>query len=883
MAARLVYLVPHTHWDREWYLPFQSFRVRLVDLIDGMLETMEADPRFVFTLDGQLATVDDYLEVRPEAEPRLRRLIGEGRLAVGPWQILMDEFLVSGESIIRNLETGQRRAKELGGVMNVGYLPDMFGHVAQMPQILRRAGIDVAVVWRGVPEAITGHRFLWEGPDGSTVRAEYLVGGYGNAAYLLDGGSLAERLDGLAAELEPWFGPEGLLAMYGTDHMAPVPDLLAQVDCANEQGRYRVQLATLGGYLEANDGQDRELVRLRGELRSAARANMLAGVTSSRIDLKAACARAERLLERYAEPLQALWCDRWPQKFLDLAWSRVLQNSAHDSICGCSADPVCAQVLVRFAEAEQIADELRRRAAEAVAARVPRRAVAIINPSPAPRRGLVELRLAIPPNWGEVALELPDGSRVGTQETGRTVPMLWQAELSAAEVARFSRRVHGRELFGRWLNTVSIDEDGRTITLEVGAEREPEEFDVEVVRRRVESLSSEGRWHVEIVEPQQRTLLADVPVPALGWTAMRPVEGPGTVAHAVHGESHTLTNGLLEVEVAEDGTLRIGPLEGVGRLVDGGDFGDSYNYAPPASDMLVEEPDLVSVDLRSAGPVRGELEVVRSYRWPRAVLPDGAARSSDKATVAVTTLVELRAGEPFVRLRVSFENPCSDHRLRFHVTLARTAESTFAEGQFAVVERSGVPEAGHGEVPIETYPARGFVDAGGVAVLLDHVLEYELVQGCALALTLLRATGLISRSTNPWREEPAGPEVPIPDCQCRRPWSVAFAIYPHAGSWVEADVLAWAESYQHDFLVTTGRGDGGEIASVEGLRLEGHGVCLCSLRRREGRLELRMVNEEPEPRSAVVAGALFERELRLSLEPWEIRTVEDLAPQRDEA
>jgi mannosylglycerate hydrolase len=873
MAVRLVYLVPHTHWDREWYLPFQSFRLRLVDLIDGVLETMEADPRFVFTLDGQLATIDDYLEVRPEAEPRLRRLIEEGRLVVGPWQILMDEFLVSGESILRNLETGRRRAEELGGMMNIGYLPDMFGHVAQMPQILRRAGIDVAVVWRGVPEAITSHRFLWEAPDGSTVRAEYLVGGYGNAAYLLDGGSLAERLDGLAADLDPWFGSDGLLAMYGTDHMAPAPELLAQVDRVNEQGRYRVELATLSAYLAASDGEDGDLVRLRGELRSAARANMLVGVTSSRIDLKAACARTERLLERYAEPLQALWCDRWPQEFLDLAWSRVLQNSAHDSICGCSADPVCAQVLVRFAEAEQIADELRLRAAEAVAARVPRRAVAVLNPSPAPRRGLVEVGLAIPTDWKEVAFELPDGSRVGTQETGRAVPVLWHAELSGAEVARFSRRVHGRELFGRWVNTVSIGEDGRRITVEVGAERDREDLDVEALRRRVESLSSEGRWHVEIVEPQQRTLLADVPVPALGWTAMRPVEGPGTVEHAVRGDGRTLTNGLLEVGVAEDGTLRIGPLEGVGRLVDGGDFGDSYNYAPPASDTLVEEPESVSVDLRSAGLVRAELEVVRTYRWPLAVLPDGAARSAEKAPVAVTTLVELRAGEPFARLRVSFENPCSDHRLRFHVMLARPAESSFAEGQFAVVERSGVPEAGHGEVPIETYPAGGFVDAGGVAVLLDHVLEYELVQRRELALTLLRATGLISRSANPWREEPAGPEVPIPDCQCRRPWSVAFAIYPHEGSWVEADVLAWAERYQHSFLAAAGRGEGGHISSVEGLRLEGRGVCLGSLRRRDGRLELRLVNEQPEPTDAVVAGALFECELHLSLEPWEIRTV----------
>ncbi|MEA2606350.1 MAG: 2-O-(6-phospho-alpha-D-mannosyl)-D-glycerate hydrolase, partial [Chloroflexota bacterium] len=141
----VVHVVPHTHWDREWYLPFQTFRMRLVELIDALLDDMEADERVRFTLDGQTATVDDYLEIRPENAARLARLVAAGRLAVGPWRILMDEFLVSGETLVRNLEAGVRRATELGRAMPIGYLPDMFGHVAQMPQILRRAGIADAV------------------------------------------------------------------------------------------------------------------------------------------------------------------------------------------------------------------------------------------------------------------------------------------------------------------------------------------------------------------------------------------------------------------------------------------------------------------------------------------------------------------------------------------------------------------------------------------------------------------------------------------------------------------------------------------------------------------------------------------------------------------
>src|SRR5690606_2669573 len=134
---RQVHIVPHTHWDREWYASFQTFRLRLVDLLDDLLPRMDGDPAYAhFLLDGQLAVVDDYLAVRPEAEDRLRRLIGSGRIAVGPWYTLPDEFLVGGETLVRNLQLGLRTADRFGGAMPVGYLPDMFGHVDQMPQIL---------------------------------------------------------------------------------------------------------------------------------------------------------------------------------------------------------------------------------------------------------------------------------------------------------------------------------------------------------------------------------------------------------------------------------------------------------------------------------------------------------------------------------------------------------------------------------------------------------------------------------------------------------------------------------------------------------------------------------------------------------------------------
>jgi mannosylglycerate hydrolase len=348
-----------------------------------------------------------------------------------------------------------------------------------------------------------------------------------------------------------------------------------------------------------------------------------------------------------------------------------------------------------------------------------------------------------------------------------------------------------------------------------------------------------------------------VPVPPLGWTALKPVEGTGSVTQPVEVAADGLDNGLLSVAVAADGTLSLGGVHGVGRLVDGGDEGDSYNYAPPAEDHLVEDPDDARVSVIAEGPVRGVVSIVRSYKWSPAQVP-----------VELDTTVELRAGERFCRVRVSFENPLSDHRLRFHIPLPRESRFSAAEGQFAVVERALEAEEGFAEVALPTFPAYGFVDAGGMAALLEHPMEYELVDGGReLALTVLRSTGLISRSAHAYRESPAGPEIPIPAAQCRGPWSIGLALYPHDGAWHEAGVLAELERYLHPFLVGPGAALDGPTTTT-GPELRGDGVVLSALRLSGRRLEARVACEHPEPVMAELGG------LEMELRPWEIRTIE---------
>ncbi len=183
MTGRRTLVVPHTHWDGNGTTPTQDFRLALVELIDTLIPLLERDASYpYFMLDGQMAVVDDYRSPSAGNEERLRALAAAGRLTMGPWYVLVDEFLISGETIVRDLEMGMSRSTAFGGAMEVGYLPDMFGHVAQMPQILRLAGFNDTVVWRGVPSQVTSSAFVWESPDGSDVRAEYLPVGYGNGA-----------------------------------------------------------------------------------------------------------------------------------------------------------------------------------------------------------------------------------------------------------------------------------------------------------------------------------------------------------------------------------------------------------------------------------------------------------------------------------------------------------------------------------------------------------------------------------------------------------------------------------------------------------------------------------------------------------------------------
>ncbi|MEV6166620.1 alpha-mannosidase [Streptomyces sp. NPDC051954] len=902
--------VPHFHWDREWYEPFQVFRHRLVTALDTVLETAEADPDFRFTVDGQMAAVEDYLEMRPENRDRVAALVAEGRLAVGPWLILLDEFLCSGETIVRNLQMGWAAAERLGGAMPIGYLPDMFGHVAQMPQILARAGVEHAALWRGVPGAVDGHAFRWRAPDGSEVRTEFLFDGYDNGLDVL---LVPDRIRSALAEYaemtaQRW-GGDPVLAMSGTDHNAPDPQLAAWLRKASGEER-PITVATLDEYIRGHV-RDEVTAVVTGELRSHARGNILPGVLSVRLGLKQRMAAAERTID-HAERMNALWSRRDDSSFLELAWHKIIESTAHDSVVGSGTDETCDQVAARLAEAAQTARAVRDTALAEPAARVPSDAYLVANPLPSARTALVEVDVVAPPKGTTLIATSADGSTHPVQLVSEAPTVLSDERMDASQLERVLRRIHRRELFGLLIDHYELTPNSLVFHLAEVPTGGP--FDLLILRGEVAAAAADypGEWQVRTLAEARATALVPVHVPASGLAGFRVAASDEPAAQATRAPARAavtpaadaLSNGLIEVVVADDGTLDVTGadgtvLHGVGRLVDGGDRGDSYNYAPPGRDVLVSQPAQVTVELVENGPLRARLRVTRVYEWPATLSCDRDRRSDDTIATPVEMLVEVRAGEPFVRVSTAFLNRSADHRLRFHVPLPKPVDTSASAGQFAVTERGLTAEGGWGEYPLPTFPASSFVSAGPATVLLDHSSEYELVDdGSALAITLLRAIGSISVNIHPLRDEPAASEIPAPGAQdLGMRIENRFAVLPSAAGWQGANAVALAEEFRNDVLVARGTApaEGQLPPDSSGVRVDGKDVLVSSIRRvhdddRGEGTEVRLAAMSDTPSTVRVTGRFTEATtvdllgrhlsgtpvddgLELALGPWEIRTV----------
>ena len=246
-------VISHTHWDREWYRPFEVFRLRLVDLIDRLLDIIGEYPDYVFHLDAQTVVLEDYLEIRPERERLLKEKIRKGNIVVGPWYLQNDYMLTSGESTIRNLLRGTKIAQSFGHCMKVGYSPDQFGNVSQLPQILKGFGIDSFIFGRGfskyvrdaqgniVPEQMPAE-FVWEGADGTRCLAVHMKYWYNNAQrFSQDVNKCRAMIESNLKVFEGCNVTPYMLMMNGVDHLEAQPDLLPVLQNLRENCGYDIR------------------------------------------------------------------------------------------------------------------------------------------------------------------------------------------------------------------------------------------------------------------------------------------------------------------------------------------------------------------------------------------------------------------------------------------------------------------------------------------------------------------------------------------------------------------------------------------------------------------------------------------------------------------
>ena len=912
--SRLLYIIPHSHWDREWYHTFQQFRLQLVALIDTLLDTLAADPAYThFMLDGQTVVLEDYAEIHPERVPELRTAITAGRISIGPWYVHPDEFLVSGEAIVRNLLMGARLCEEWGGRMAVGYVPDQFGHTAQLPRIWRGFGIESAVLWRGVTRDAARLAFRWQALDGAEVLACALPEGYNNGEHLpMSGHALAERLRALARPLEHLAtSDQPLLILNGGDHSAVQAGLAAALAAAQEAlgQEYTVVQGTLPSYISALRQAGPPAAVIRGELRDSRDVFLLPAVLSARIPLKQRNTTIQTLLERQAEPLAvaaAALGTPYPLGELRQSWRYLLHNHPHDSICGCGIDQVAAEMSTRFAWAEQIGEAVRDAALANVAARVGSLApgaedphtlaITIWNGAPVATEGRIEVEVSLIGEAGRYEI---------VESGGEPVPHIWLGDRGEAptrvEIARdelpdfetILAQIEGDRVFGMGIHAVSMRVLGRALHIEVttGDQAIVRRAQLEEAARDASTLADDAGCQKIVATIHRATHLKLAawapPVPACGYRTLllRPrAKAGGAMPFTPAGPAElapVIENARYRVEAdPRTGILTISDRKGgvqvsANLLRDGGDAGDLYTYSPPPYDTMITSEASVPTIERLDDALGQCLRIRQPLRVPRALAASRQERELEIVEIAVSTEVRLAPDDPLIRFSTTVDNSAQDHRLRLHVSTPFAADRVHAADAFALVERAAQPERDGewAEEPVGTAPHQGFVvvhGQGGAVVLAARGLpEYEVTPndtgGTDLALTLLRCVGWLSRGDLSNRLGEAGPSLPTPAAQCLGVHTFVYALALTSESWRTLPPIAHAFTTElHAHIGPCAEGELPPSASI--VRVHPDTVVLSTLKGAEngdGAI-LRLYNESDREETARVSLLVSARSVELT-------------------
>ncbi len=806
------HVVAHTHWDREWYHPFVRFRQRLVALIDELIDHPPPEGE-AFLLDGQGIVLEDYLDVRPERAAELSSLLQAGRLEAGPWYVLADELIPSGEALVRNLLLGRRVLRRLRAPSPpVLYSPDSFGHPAALPTIAAGFGLPVTILWRG----FGGRRWpasdtvRWLSDSGESVILYHLpASGYEYASALPVAPRLAEeRWSRMRDELSPRSATSVVLLPNGADHHARQEKQHEAVRALKKAAKHAgdtVRASSLAGFVKhvLTATAAWHLPVVRGELRdSYGYTWALQGTFATRAAEKRANARAERALVRDAEPWAALARQRGGSSRLSLlvaAWRTLLQAHPHDTLCGCSIDEVAEAMELRLGDANVQANGIRDDAIldlvghDAVAARTARDAwksfVLVRNRAPRPRGGVAIVEIK------QFLADVPVGPGSASSTVRQAAQSSSPPGLAGVSALQLLHRRVGYDLV-----------------------ESPRHYpDKDLV-----SITRAAVW----VEPVGGYGVAAYPLgdgARLGSAPGRPVGVDGSA----------MDNGIVRLAVASDGRVSVELADGTRRIddliviEDQIDRGDLYTPSIRADGAT---PEFVGARVMHRGPLIGEIRM----RWR---LRHSPARAS-----WLEISLMLVAESPLVRLQIRGMNRGKSHRLRVGIRTDVRGGAIWADAAFGPVRRQhlDVPEEDmRDERPPRTAPLHRYVSlfspTTGATVFSDGLAEYEATDAGELFVTMLRAVGALSRNDLPERPGHAGWPAPTPRAQSLGPLAARLALLLHGKR--DADTIDFVERTAEDAVLPL---EGRTLRSalrtptdITGVELEGKGLAFSALKESE--------------------------------------------------
>ncbi|WP_243354707.1 mannosylglycerate hydrolase [Bacillus litorisediminis] len=755
-----VHIVPHMHWDREWYFSTEESRILLVNNMEEILDMLENNPDYPnYVLDGQTSILEDYFAVKPENRERVKKLVQEGRLIIGPWYTQTDEMVVGGESIVRNLLYGIKDSEEFGSYMQIGYLPDSFGQSAQMPMILNGFDIKYSIFWRGTSErhGTDKTEFYWETDDGSKVLVQLFPLGYAIGKYLPeDEEALQQRIDKYFTVLDRGATTENIILPNGHDQMPIQQNIFTIMEKLRklypEREFFLSKYENVFAELEKQEG----LATLSGEFLDGKYMRVHRSIYSTRMDIKAANARIENKITNILEPLASIAYSlgfEYHHGLIELIWKEIMKNHAHDSIGCCCSDKVHREICNRFFLAEERVDQL---------------------------------------------IKFYKRKIVDSMNTE------WNYDrLTAFNLLPYERNeVVTTEVISKFTSFKLIDENAEEVEFEIlGSEiMDPGLIDRQIVHY--------GNYDPFI----KYTIQLRDTLPSMGYKTYFVVESDHEVNQSAAATEKVDTD-FYEITVNPNGTLNIFDKQTKQRfnqvllLENGGDDGDEYDFSPLPNETLIYSDQVqATVDV-----TQNQYEAIMDIEYRLSVPSDLEKRKAGilDGFVDVRLVVKVPNHKPMIEVKIEVDNQAKDHRLRALIPTNIASAFSISDNQFGSIKRKVLDEAmevweqeNWDERPDSIYPMLSYVglsnDTYGVSVLTNSTREYEIVgeRFDTIAITLFRSIGYLGKEEMLRRPgRPSGIKLPTPDSQMIGKLELDFAITTHPGSALEANVARVAKEY----------------------------------------------------------------------------------------